>query len=76
MKRIEVFLPNIEAVKTFVDIVNKYPFSVNLVTDVYKIDAKSIMGIFSLDLSNPLTMEIETEDCEEFLSQIDSFLVK
>ena len=40
----------------------------------YTVDAKSIMGIFSLDLSKPLTMEVHSDDCADFLNEIKPFL--
>ena len=48
----------------FVCIANEYDFTINLLSDKYKIDAKSIMSVFSLDLSKPITVEIE-EECPE-----------
>jgi phosphotransferase system HPr-like phosphotransfer protein len=74
----DVFLPNIDAVKKFVILTNKYTFPVNLATDKYKIDAKSIMGIFSLDLSKPLRLEvddtkIDKNEMNEFAQQLQQF---
>ncbi|MFR1983162.1 MAG: HPr family phosphocarrier protein [Christensenellaceae bacterium] len=39
----------------------------------YVVDAKSILGIFSLDLSQPLTVEIYSDDCEAFLEKLKKF---
>lgn len=61
-------LSSIEAVKKFVCLANKCDFPISLLSDKYKIDAKSIMGIFSLDLSKPVTLEIEGE-CPDDLKQ-------
>lgn len=74
----DVFLPNIEAVKKFVTLTNKYAFPVNLATDKYKIDAKSIMGIFSLDLSKPLRLEVDDAQVDQnqmsdFAQQLQQF---
>lgn len=73
-----IFLSSIEAVKKFVTLTNNYTFPINLATDKYKIDAKSIMGIFSLDLSKPLTIEVEDsgadhDAAQEFISQLSQF---
>ena len=54
MKSCEIMLTSINDVKTFVNIVNNYEFDVDLVSGRYVVDAKSIMGIFSLDLSKPI----------------------
>lgn len=73
-----ILLSSIEAVKKFVTLTNNYSFPINLATDKYKIDAKSIMGIFSLDLSKPLRIEIENDDADsneadEFIKQLQQF---
>lgn len=68
-----IMLSSIEAVKKFVNLTNSYNFPINLATDKYKIDAKSIMGVFSLDLSKPLRIEVESDDAGEFITQLDQF---
>lgn len=73
-----ILLSSIEAVKKFVTLTNNYSFPINLATDKYKIDAKSIMGIFSLDLSKPLKIEIDNDEAEnseadEFIRQLQQF---
>ena len=62
--------------KEFVNIVARYDFEVDLVSGRYHIDGKSIMGIFSLDLSKPIKMEIHSDDCEAFLKEIQRFIVE
>ena len=61
MKQIQVMLTSIEEVKNFVSLTNKYPFPIQMTTEKYKIDAKSIMGVFSLDLSKPITVNAHTD---------------
>lgn len=70
-----ILLSSIEAVKKFVTLTNNYSFPINLATDKYKIDAKSIMGIFSLDLSKPLKIEIDdsSNEADEFIRQLQQF---
>jgi phosphotransferase system HPr-like phosphotransfer protein len=69
-----ILLSSIEAVKKFVTLTNSYPFQIVLTSDKYKIDAKSIMGVFSLDLSKPVTLEVENgEAAEEFILKLDQF---
>lgn len=68
-----IMLSSIEAVKKFVNITNRYDFPINLTTDKYKIDAKSIMGVFSLDLSKPVTIQIESDDVGKFMDEIKEF---
>lgn len=73
-----ILLSSIEAVKKFVTLTNSYNFPVNLTTDRGTIDAKSIMGIFSMDLSKPLQIVVDSdsvkeEDQEEFIRQLQQF---
>lgn len=70
-----ISLSSIEAVKKFVTLTNNYKFPINLATDKYKVDAKSIMGIFSLDLSKPLKIEVEGsgDGADEFIRQLQQF---
>ncbi len=58
MKSITVSLNSIEKVKDFVNLINTFEGDFDLVSERYVIDAKSIMGIFSLDISNPLRLDI------------------
>ena len=57
MATFKIMLSSINDVKDFVNIVSKYDFDVDLVSGRYVVDAKSIMGIFSLDLSKPIEAE-------------------
>lgn len=66
-------LSSIEAVKKFVTLTNSYEFPINLTTDKYKIDAKSIMGVFSLDLSKPVEIEVESDLAQDFIDQLQQF---
>lgn len=65
--QITVLLNQIESVRRFVDVVGKIDADCDLVRGRYVIDAKSIMGVFSLDLSKPLDLVIhaEAEDIPE-----------
>ena len=73
MKEIKILLSSINDVKKFVNIVSKYDFDVDLISDRYVVDAKSIMGIFSLDLSKAIKVEIHSDECETFLSELKEF---
>lgn len=70
MKKVTVSLASINDVKSFVNIVSKYDFDVDLISGRYVVDAKSIMGIFSLDLSKPIDVEVMTDDCDSFIDEI------
>ena len=74
MKSVTIKLSLAENVKSFVNIVNRYPYDVDLRAGRHVVDAKSIMGIFSLDLSKPITMEIYTDSCDDLLNDIKPFM--
>ncbi|MDD6564453.1 MAG: HPr family phosphocarrier protein [Clostridiales bacterium] len=76
MIEFQMNLSSINDVKDFVNTVSRYDFDVDLISGRYIVDAKSIMGIFSLDLSKPIDVQIHADDASEFMSQIDSFIVK
>ena len=61
MKTVSISLNSIDKVKAFVNDISKYDFDFDLVSGRYVIDAKSIMGIFSLDLSKPIDLNIHAE---------------
>jgi len=72
----EVFLGSINDVKTFVNIVNRYNCDVDMVSGRYTIDAKSIMGIFSLDLTKPITLKTsDSEEAKALIKELDKFIV-
>ena len=77
MKKVLVNLNNSTLIKTFVNIINKYPFEMDLHSGRYLVDAKSILGIFSLDLSTPIELEIHSDNEEEInnlLEEIKNFI--
>ncbi len=75
MKVVNILLKSINDVKDFVNIVNNYDFDIDLSSGRYVVDAKSIMGIFSLDLSKPIKVELHTEDTKEIESELSRFFV-
>ena len=75
MKTISIKLPLAENVKAFVNVVSKYPYDIDLRAGRYVVDAKSILGILSLDLSKAITMEIYADDCADLLADIKAFIV-
>lgn len=66
MKTVTISLGSIDKVKSFVNDITKFDSDFDLVSGRYVIDAKSIMGIFSLDLSKPIELNIhgESEEAE------------
>ena len=77
MKTVRISLNSIDKVKSFVNDLSKFDVDFDLVSGRYVIDAKSIMGIFSLDLSKNLTLNIQKDDnLDAVLAAIDEFIVK
>ena len=77
MKTVQISLNSIDKVKSFVNDISKFDFDFDLVSGRYVLDAKSIMGIFSLDLSKPIDLNIHTDgsDLENVLSVLNPYLV-
>jgi len=76
MKEFNLMLSSIDDVKDFVNIVAKYDFDVDLTSGRYVVDAKSIMGIFSLNLSKPIKVEVQSDDCQKFIDEVERFIVE
>jgi len=74
VKQINIKLSLAENVKTFVNVVNRYPYDMDLRAGRHVVDAKSILGIFSLDLSKPITLEVYTDECEDLVNDLTPFL--
>ncbi len=62
MKTVQISLNSIDKVKAFVNDITKFDTDFDLVSGRYVIDAKSIMGIFSLDLSKPIDLCIHADE--------------
>lgn len=76
MKTVKISLNSIDAVKSFVNTVTKYESDFDLVSGRYVIDAKSIMGIFSLDLSKPIDLNIHAEeDVDAILATLKPYII-
>ena len=77
MKTVRILLNSIDKVKTLVNELGKYDSDFDLTSGRYVIDAKSIMGIFSLDLSRPLDLYIhEDKDAPAILEVLAPFIIK
>ncbi|MDE6435632.1 MAG: HPr family phosphocarrier protein [Lachnospiraceae bacterium] len=74
MQELQVSLNTIDKVKSFVDKISEMNGEFNLVAGRYVIDAKSIMGIFSLDISKPLLLQVQNiEDQDVFDEMIQKY---
>lgn len=76
MKNALIKLTTINDVKEFVNVVTMCDFDVDLVSGRYSIDAKSIMGIFSLDLEKPIELQAHVDNCDDLLEKLAKFIVK
>jgi len=75
MQKFQVHLKSINDVKEFVRVVNEFPYDVDLASGRYIVDAKSIMGIFSLDLARPIEVEIHSQDCSDLIERLKPFKI-
>lgn len=77
MKTVKISLNSIDKVKAFVNEITRFDSDFDLVSGRYVIDAKSIMGIFSLDLSKDINLNIHNEDeCETILAALKPYIVE
>ena len=77
MKTVTISLNYIENVISFVNTITKYDSDFDLVSGRYVIDAKSIMGIFSLDLAKPITLNIYAKsDIDEIMEALKPYIVE
>lgn len=75
MKTAVIKLKEIKDVYDFVAVVTKYPGDIDIVSGRYRVNAKSIMGIFALDLTQPLNLEVFGDDPDEAIKELDRFTV-
>lgn len=77
MKTANIRINTIEDVKNFVTTVTKCNYDVDIVSGRYAIDAKSIMGIFSLDLSKPIDLNIHADgELDDILAALEPYIIK
>lgn len=73
MKEIKIKLSNVQDIREFVNVVILADYDVDLVQGRYVIDAKSIMGIFSLDLLSPITLVAHSDHPDMLFSKLEQF---
>lgn len=78
MKTLKISLNSIDKVKAFVNEISKFDCDFDLVSGRYVIDAKSIMGIFSLDLSKPINLNIHAEGAalDAILAVVQEYVIE
>ena len=78
-KTVQISLNSIDKVKSFVNDISKFDCDFDLISGRYVIDAKSIMGIFSLDLSKPIELSIHAEEdnnLSEIMKVLEPYIIK
>ena len=76
MKTVQISLNSIGKVKSFVNTISQFEYDFDLISGRYVIDAKSIMGIFSLDLSKPINLNIHAEEnMEDILKVLAPYII-
>ena len=76
MNTFYIKLSTIEDIRKFVDIVTRQDYDIDLSSGRYVVDAKSIMGIFSLDLMNKILLTAHTDDVEELKRALAAYIVE
>ena len=77
IKTVNISLNSIDKVKSFVNAITKFDNDFDLISGRYVIDAKSIMGIFSLDLSKPITLNIHaSENMSAILEVLKPYIIE
>lgn len=76
MRTVQISLDSIDKVKHFVNTITRFDCDFDLISGRYVIDAKSIMGIFSLDLSKPIELAIHTtKDTDAIMEALSPYLL-
>ncbi len=76
MKTVNIMLATINDVKDFVNAVTLFNGEADLSSGRYRVDAKSIMGIFSLDLANPIALTIHGDNADELIDKVKKYIVE
>ncbi len=75
MVKLTVKIDTVVDAKKFVTICNLAEFDIDLISGRYIVDAKSIMGLFSLDLSKPIQLRADCDADNDFLRRFDPFVI-
>lgn len=70
MSTIKIMFKNPEEIVSFVNTVERYDIPIQMKSDEFVVDAKSILGIMYLGLNNIIEVEVCTEDCEQLKKEI------
>lgn len=76
MRKLKIKLLTINDVKDFVNLTSYCSYDIDLISGRYTVDAKSLMGIFSIVPSENLDLVIYSDNCDEFISKISEFIIE
>lgn len=76
MYKIMIELKSMEDAKGFVNIVRHYDYNIDVLSQQYVVDAKSILGVLSLDLSQPVEVFIRSNDCDKLMKELEPFALE
>ena len=76
MKTLKIKLSTIEDVRKFVETVTRYDMDIDLASGRYTVDAKSIMGIFSLDLIKPIELTAHSDNTDKLFEELKPFIIE
>ena len=76
MKKVNIMLATINDVKDFVNAVTMFNGEADLSSGRYVVDAKSIMGIFSLDLASPITLTVHSDNADELIDKVKKYIAE
>lgn len=74
MYKMMIDIKSMEDAKTFVNIARHYEFNIDVLSQQYVVDAKSILGVLSLDLNLPVEVFARSNDCEELMEELKVFM--
>ena len=74
MKAVDIALNNTESINQLVNITNRYPYTILLRQGRYLVDAKSVLGVCSLQRNKPAQLEIYADDCTGLLSDLEQMI--
>lgn len=73
MHRMDIYLSAIDEIRSFVNLANRFPFYIALRQGKALVDAKSLLGVLSLDSSKPITVELYSSDASEMLEALEVY---
>lgn len=76
MQEAMIRLNTVQDIRVFVETVSMTDIEVDLCSQRYVVDGKSIMGIYSLDLLSPIKLIVHSDDCPALMEKLDRFIIK